>query len=218
MADGDTPVSAYSKLGARDYSFLLESVVGGEKWAEYSFIGLSPRAVLSWRAGEAHMTSYHDGVPTPGGERRWKVGDPTEALAQVMDAWKPVDVPGLPRFWGGAVGWIGYDVVRSFERLPSTAVDDLGVPEMCVVLTDTLVVFDNLRQTIKVVVTPEVGAGGDAAEIYSVACRRIDEIVLRLQSEPPRLAPLVPPPSDEDASPNLRWGGGQPPNLAFSRG
>src|SRR5690606_20888750 len=135
MCDGDTPVSAYAKVGTGEYSFLLESVVGGEKWAAYSFIGVGPRAVLRVRAGQADVTWWDvDG----GGEEReasWEARDPTAALREVMSEWKPVLTDGLPRFWGGAVGWIGYDCVRAFESLPATARDDSGLPELCMVVT-----------------------------------------------------------------------------------
>src|SRR3954463_3462311 len=109
LADGDTPVSAYSALGAGEHSFLLESVVGGQTWAAYSFVGVAPRAVLTWRAGTARVTwGEGDGAA----ERSWQVADPTAALAEIMAEWRPVETAGLPRFWGGAVGWIAYDVVR----------------------------------------------------------------------------------------------------------
>src|SRR5689334_20817544 len=147
LADGDTPVSAYAKLGRADYSFLLESVIGGEKWAEYSFVGVTPRAVLRCSGGTATVTWYDVEGSGPPRVAEWACTDPTAALAEVMGEWKPVDVPGLPRFWGGAVGWMAYDVVRSFGDLPARAKKDNDLPELCMVKADTLVVFDNQRQT-----------------------------------------------------------------------
>ena len=96
LADGDTPVSAYAKLGRPQHSFLLESVIGGEKWAAYSFIGVAPRAVQSCRAGTATMVRYD--VDGDGSESKtsWEVSDPTAALVKVMSEWKPVASPGLP--------------------------------------------------------------------------------------------------------------------------
>jgi anthranilate synthase component I len=211
LADGDTPVSAYAKLGGGDYSFVLESVVGGEKWAAYSFIGVTPRAVLRCTAGQVEVTWYDvEGGADP---RRasWKTDDPTAALAEVMSEWKPVTVPGLPRFWGGAVGWIGYDCVRAFEDLPARARDDLGLPELCMVITDTLVIFDNLRQTVKVVATPYVPRADKAEEAYAAACERIDAVITRLEAPARALRPLPPPPQHEDGSARLRWGGGEVP-------
>src|SRR5687767_4136831 len=143
LADGDTPVSAYAKLGRRDYGFLLESVVGGEKWAAYSFIGVDPRAVVRWSFGGKIEVTWRD-VEGGGEERRaeWPATDIAGALAEILGDFKAVAVPGLPRFWGGAVGWMGHDVVRAFEDLPPRSPDDLGLPHLCLVLTDTVVIFD----------------------------------------------------------------------------
>jgi anthranilate synthase component I len=217
LADGDTPVSAYAKLGGGDYSFVLESVVGGEKWAAYSFIGVTPRAVLRCKHGQVEVTWYDvEGGADPR-QASWKTDDPTAALAEVMSEWKPVTMPGLPRFWGGAVGWIGYDVVRSFEDLPARARDDLGLPELCMVITDTLVIFDNLRQTVKVVATPYVPRADRAEAAYDAAVERIDAVITRLQAPARALRALAPPAVDEDGSARLRWGGGEAPRCNTER-
>jgi anthranilate synthase component I len=217
LADGDTPVSAYSKLGAEDYSFLLESVVGGEKWAAYSFIGVGPRAILRCRRGRAEV-QWRD---VDGGgavrEAAWETADPTAALREVMSEWKPVPTPGLPRFWGGAVGWISYDVVRSFENLPATATDDRQLPDLCMVVTDTLIIFDNLRQTVKVVATPFVPRPELADSIYDGACQRIEALIERLRSAAPKLPILEPPAADEMGAAHLRWGGIAEPKSSFAR-
>ncbi len=218
MADGDTPVSAYAKLGRSDYSFLLESVVGAETWAAYSFIGVAPRAVLRCRGGKVDVDWYDVDGDGSVHSASWKAADPTAALAEVMGEWRPVEAPGLPRFWGGAVGWIAYDVVRSFEDLPSRAPDDLGLPELCVVLTDTLVIFDNLRQTVKVVATPFVPRPERANDAYDGAVARIDAVIERLRgagAAAAPLRPLSPPPPGEDGSDKLRWGGGETPRSSF---
>src|SRR5687768_8039830 len=94
LADGDTPVSAYAALGADDHSFLLESVVGGETWAAYSFVGVAPRGILTWRDGTATVEWLEGGKSQV---TQWQVADPTAALAEVMAEWKPVPTPGLPR-------------------------------------------------------------------------------------------------------------------------
>jgi len=218
MADGDTPVSAYAKLGCEDYSFLLESVIGGEKWAAYSFIGVAPRAVVRYHRGRASAEWFGDANGEPGSDESWQADDPTEALARVMARWKPVSVPGLPRFWGGAVGWVGYDAVRSFEELPASSRDDLELPELCAVLTDTLVIFDNLRQTVKVVATPYVPDPEIAGQAYDRAVARVDEIVTRLRSAGGApLRNVTPPPPDETGSASLRWGGGETPTSSYAR-
>ncbi|MEZ4368208.1 MAG: chorismate-binding protein [Kofleriaceae bacterium] len=198
LADGDTPVSAYAALGADEYSFLLESVVGGKTWAAYSFVGVAPRAVLTWQGGTARVR-WLEGAGGAETATEWAVADPTAALAEVMAEWRPVRTPGLPRFWGGAVGWIGYDVVRAFEDLPARAKPGVALPTVCMVLTDTLVIFDNLRQTLKVVATAYVptGSSADKAErAYARAIAKIDAIVARLR-EPREALPELSPP---------RWG------------
>src|SRR5262249_31359835 len=112
LADLDTPVSAFLKIHRGPYGFLLESVEGGEKWARYSFLGTEPARVVRTRGATVE-------IETPGGptERR-NVADPFEAVRAIVTAYRPVTIPGLPRFTGGAVGQVAYDMVRSFERLP----------------------------------------------------------------------------------------------------
>src|SRR6478609_4420560 len=106
LADSDTPVSAYHALGAGEYSFLLESVVGGATWAAYSFVGVAPRAVLTCPGGLARATWYDVAGGGPPRQAEWPAPDPVAALAEVMGEFRPAPAPGLPRFWGGAVGWI----------------------------------------------------------------------------------------------------------------
>ncbi len=158
-----------------------------------------------------------DGAPAT---ETWEAADPTAALAEVMARFQPVPVAGLPRFWGGAVGWVGYEVVRAFERLPArapSAVDGPEIPELCMVLTDTLVIFDNLRQTVKVVACAHVPRPDDADAVYERSTARIEEIIARLHGPAPRLAPLLPPPVGEAGSAALRWGGEKEPRSAFAR-
>ncbi len=212
LADGDTPVSAYAALGGGDHSFLLESVVGGTNWAAYSFVGVAPRAIVEWRAGTARATWYdHDEAGLPRSSE-WATPDPAAALAQVLAELRPVEVPGLPRFWGGAVGWIAYDCVHAFEELPErmlpgaygrTAATPAGrsLAPLCMVLTDTLLIFDNLRQTLKVVATQFVARPEHAEAAYDRACQRIDAVIARLRA-PRRALPalVVPRPGDAVAA------------------
>ncbi len=193
LADGDTPVSAYAALGAGEHSFLLESVVGGATWAAYSFVGVAPRAVVTWSAGTASVTWYDVDVGGPPRIATWATSDPTSALAEVLGEMRPVDVPGLPRFWGGAVGWISYDCVRAFEDLPARAKPDVDLPPLAMVITDTVLIFDNLRQTLKVVATPYVARPERAEAAYDRACARIDAIVTTLRARRKPLPVLEPP-------------------------
>jgi anthranilate synthase component 1 len=191
IADTDTPVSAFAKLGGGPFSFLLESVVGGEKWAAYSFIGVAPHAVFTWRRGSGRIQHFESGRPTRVEERA--APDPAAVLDQLLAGYRPAAPEGLPRFFGGAVGYLGYDVVRAFERLPERAPDDLDLPEANFVITDTLVIFDNLRQTLKIVANAFVPQGGDVDAIYDAACRRTDAIAERLGTPAAPLKPMLAP-------------------------
>src|SRR5688572_1151387 len=201
LADGDTPVSAYAALGAGEHSFLLESVVGGATWAAYSFVGVAPRAVVRWQANTATVTWYDVDGGGPPRTAEWPTTDPTAALAEVLGELRPVDVPGLPRFWGGAVGWIAYDCVRAFEDLPARARADIELPPLCMVVTDTLLIFDNLRQTLKVVATPYVARPERAEAAYERACARIDAIIATLRAPRRPLPNLEVPRASEGAQP-----------------
>ena len=127
QADLETPVSAYLKVAGSGSSFLLESVEGGERLARYSFIGTGPYLTIKARAGD---------------------GDPLTAVEREISRYHPVAIPGLPRFNGGAVGYLSYETVRHFEELPSPQVNPLGLPEATFLLTDTLLVFDHLKHKI----------------------------------------------------------------------
>jgi len=157
-ADLETPVSAYLKVARGSYSFLLESVVGGETVGRYSFIGTEPYRVVS---------------------REFEDGDPLDEIEAELGRFKSVDVPGLPRFHGGAVGYLGYEVVRHFEpRVTAPDRDVLGVPESWMMFTDSLLVFDHLLQKIKVVA--HVRLDGDIDAAYEQAVAKIDQLVARL--------------------------------------
>ncbi len=159
LADGDTPVSAYAALGAGEHSFLLESVVGGATWAAYSFVGVAPRAVVTWAAGHGDRHLVRRRRRRPAADRR--VGDGRSDRGARRGARRDAarsTSPGLPRFWGGAVGWIALRL-RARVRGPARARGQspaIELPPLCMVLTDTLLIFDNLRQTLKVVATPYV--------------------------------------------------------------
>ena len=176
VLDGDTAVGAFAKLHRGPWGFLLESLEGGERWARYSFLGTEPREVLRYRG------SAVDSWTAAGGWRR-EAGEvaPLAHLRRRLDR-AAVRVPGLPRFTGGAVGWIGYDVARSLERLPAGPADDRDLPDALLMLCDTVLVLDNLRQRAYVVATPEPGR--EAAAEATIA-----EWLDRLAA-PAALAPL----------------------------
>ncbi|MCL0046352.1 anthranilate synthase component I, partial [Nitrospinaceae bacterium] len=145
-ADLDTPVSAYMKMCGGEYSFLLESVEGGEKWARYCFLGFDPSIIVSIKGNEVVVEKNGKSESIVIAE-----GNPLAGLKEVLAQYQPVEVEGLPRFSGGAVGFVSYDMVRSFEDLPEETEDDLEVPDARFVITDTLLIFDNIAQTIKIV-------------------------------------------------------------------
>jgi len=170
IGDLETPVSAFLKVARGNHSFLLESVEGGERMARYSFIGTEPYRVLRTGAGqEAGAT------------------DPLIPIQQELEKYTLVPVAGLPRFHGGAVGYLGYDVVRYFEELPAPEVDPLGLPEAILLFTDTLLVFDHLMHKIKVV--SHVYLDGDIDRAYEEAVARIDSLVERLRGQVPSGGP-----------------------------
>ena len=185
-ADLETPVSAYLKIALGSHSFLLESVEGGERLARYSFIGTEPYRVVKTGPGQ------------PDGE-----GDPLLPVQEELNRYRPVPVPGLPRFIGGAVGYLGYECVRYFEpRVPLSPQDTPGLPEAVFLFTDTLLVFDHLKHNIKVV--SHAHLDGDVPKAYDAAVERIDRLVVRL-SEPLTVAArrADPGPSSSGAQSNV---------------
>ena len=163
-ADLETPVSAFLKVARGPHSFLLESVEGGERFGRYSFIGTEPYRVL--RSGERVALNEEP-------------GDPLAHIERELSRFRVAPVPGLPRFHGGAVGYLGYETVRHFEpRVPAPEPDPLGLPEAIFMFTDTLLVFDHLQHVIKVVA--HVRLDGDVDAAYRQATWRIEELVGRL--------------------------------------
>ena len=155
LADTETPVTALMKLADRPHVFLLESVEGGEKWARYSFLGADPRLIFRVRGEEVVIEENGAVRRIPHG------GDPLRFLKELLDRYRPIPLEGLPRFFGGAVGFLGYDMVRYFERLPAGKGDAPVEDEAVFLVTDTLLIFDNVRHTLKIVACAMTGEGGD---------------------------------------------------------
>ncbi len=181
FADTITPVSAFLRLGERP-SYLLESVVGGEKWARYSFLGLSPKATI--RAWGSKME-----IDRQGKIQAMEASDPLEKVREFMGGFRPVlsGDSSLPRFYGGFVGYLGYDMVRFMEELPGKGRPGLDMPDMFLMLTDTILIFDSLKQKVKVVVNVHLPEDGEREkenleEAYGEALQKIDSIVRRLAS------------------------------------
>jgi anthranilate synthase component 1 len=183
-ADLETPVSAFLKVASGDYAFLLESVRGGEKWGRYTFLGAEPAAVIRARGERLDMLRPGCAV-----ESR-RVANPFEELRQELQRLRAPELPGLPRFFGGAVGFLAYDIVRCFEpRIPASVEDDLGVPDLVMMLTDVVLVFDNVRQTLKIIANVPVAQFATAAAAYREGVRKIEQTIerLRMAAIPPAL-------------------------------
>ncbi len=176
MADMDTPVTAFRKIDDGRYSFLLESIEGGEKWARYSFLGASPSLLVRSKGRLVEVVQHGSLL------ERQEVDDPTTVLRDLLAAYRPVEVPGLPRFVGGAVGYLGYDMVRHFEALPSGRPDSIGAWDSFFMITDSLVIFDNVKQKIQVVAIAHLEGEQSLEEAYQQASARIDGLVARLRS------------------------------------
>jgi anthranilate synthase component 1 len=199
LADRLTPVSAYERIASTGPSFLLESVEGGERMARYSFIGCSPSALFRSRGGRTTIERQgetQEAELAPG-------ADPLTVLRDLLASHRYVADPGLPRFCGGAVGYLAYDLVRHFEELPGTPRDDLGVDDACLMLADTVLVFDHVRHRLRVVCNTRVDADADAA--YDEAVAQVERIVglLRASHEDP--APQGSGARPEVASSMTQW-------------
>ena len=186
LADLDTPLSLYVKLIDRERranSFLLESVVGGERFGRYSFIGLPARTLL--RATGDALEVVRDGAVVESAS-----GDPLAFVRQFRDRFRVAVRPGLPRFCGGLAGYFGYDVVRFIEpRLgPSRKPDPIGTPDVLMLLVDELAIVDNLRGKLYLIVYADPGL----PDAYAMARKRLRELQARLQrpAVEPEDAPL----------------------------
>ncbi|MSR22503.1 MAG: anthranilate synthase component I [Gemmatimonadetes bacterium] len=195
LFDAETAVTAYHKLRRPPFGFLLESVVGGEKWARYTFLGTEPSG--AWRLTGGAVSWWSPG-------KGWEpvaTEDPLDDLDRRLRAWTPATVPGVPRFWGGAVGFFGYDVVRQIERLPVIARDDLGIPDALLVFTDVVLAIDNLLGRAMAIRAVPVAPGLSREalrERYEEARTAIRSLIERLGSEsaPPALSLRAEPPED----------------------
>lgn len=184
IADMETPVSAFLKINRGGYSFLLESVEGGQQLARYSFIGTEPYRVL--------VTRGEDKI------------DPLPLITEELSKYKVVPVSDLPRFCGGTVGYLSYEVVDRFEELPSPAKDPLELPESLFMFVDTMLVFDHITHKIKVL--SHVHLDGDIDEAYQKAVDKIDDLVDRLSHplEPSQYTKVTPSPGNNyDLSSNF---------------
>jgi len=176
LADMDTPVSAFKKIDDGRFSFLLESIEGGEKWARYSFLGSSPEVIIRSK-GNVVETLLADGTCL-----REETADPLGFVRDYLARYTPVEVDGLPRFFGGAVGYIGYDMVRYFERVSLDKPTELDAYDSYLVITDTILIFDTVRQKIKVVSNAHLEEGKSPEAAYQEAQAKIDAIIRKMKT------------------------------------
>src|SRR3989338_519341 len=176
LADLETPVSAFQKLDDGRFSYLLESVEGTEKVARYSFLGSRPSRLFTSSGRHVELSDL-----TTGRVRRFETSqDPLREIERLMRRFSFVPVPGLPRFCGGWVGYLGYNVVQFLERLPAHHVDDLRVPDVMLMLTRTMAIFDHAQHKLLLVVNAETG-GGSPRAVYRQAVREIRALAGRLR-------------------------------------
>lgn len=171
LADIETPVSVLMKLQAKEHVYLLESVEGGEKWGRYSFIGTDAGVVFQVRGADVIITEKNRVAKRPHN------GNPLQYLRDLLSRYKPVAIPGLPRFYGGAVGYFGYDMVRYFEKLPGDQPDDLNLDEAVFVISDAMMIFDNVRHTIKIVACAFTEDADSLEEAYAASCKKIAAMI-----------------------------------------
>ena len=177
-ADTDTPISLFKKVAKGPESFLLESVEGGERWGRYSFIGHRPRLLVKARGENIELTRN--------GEQcgRFKAS-PLNYLKNLMGTFRTVPVEGLPRFFGGLVGYLSYDIVRFIEHLPSFKPEEVGMPDAAFMMPEQVMIYDNLTQTIKVVANIYVPEYVNHGAAYDQAVAQIEESLATLREPVP---------------------------------
>ena len=199
LADFETPLSAYKKISGEGDSFLFESVEGGEHLGRYSFVGCNPRTVIRQTANRIEV--IQDGrviekyaIPTKENEDCSKcVADGLEVIEKILAKYQAVPLPGLPRFTGGAVGFIGHEFISDVEpSVPRPPNDELGTPTMYFIIADELIIFDRVEQTLTVVVNAMIEKGQTAMEAYHDAVDELERIVSLLEQPIEETAQALP--------------------------
>ncbi len=179
LADMETPLSAYMKIDNPDNSFLLESIEGGEKTARYSFLSREPYEIFLYRDGRV-IREERGGKKTA-----IETKDPIAILKKIFAGFKCAPISGIPHFTGGAVGYIGYDVIKLYEKVPDeNKIDTLDWPDIYLMFNDVLMVFDHVYHKIQVVVnimTEKDEKTSNIREKYLKACNKIKTIIRDLR-------------------------------------
>ncbi|MEO2153112.1 MAG: anthranilate synthase component I [Aquificota bacterium] len=175
IADLENPLTAFMKIkNLGRFPFLLESVEGGEKWARYSFLGYGGKFYIKTK--KEYYEIYNNGKVQMG-----TFADPLDILKPIVNNFNPYPDPSLPRFWGGLVGYIGYDTVKFWEPVPDKNPDTIGAPDIFLVLTDLLVIFDNLSGKLTVLKPLLVEENTDLKELYKEGIKEINLVVETLK-------------------------------------
>jgi anthranilate synthase component 1 len=182
LMDLETPLSFFKRLERDRYSFLLESVEGSEHWARYSFLGTRPQRIFKARGKQVEIIEH-------GKSRRLSSEAPLKILEQLLEGYRPVTVPGVPPFFGGALGYMSYNAVEQFHQIANAKKDPLGLPEIFFLFVQTLVAFDNLKHTIKVIDNVQIDEQTDLRAAYDTSVKRIRKVISTLQKKPRGIEP-----------------------------
>jgi len=182
LMDLETPLSFFKRLERDRYSFLLESVEGSERWARYSFLGTQPHCIFKARGNRVEIIEN--------GKSKTLVSDaPLKLLEELLRGYQTVTVSGVPPFFGGALGYVAYNAVEQFHEIASDKKDPLGMPEIFFLFVQTLIAFDNLKHTIKIIDNVRVDEETGLRRAYEQATRRIEKAVSSLQKKPRGIEP-----------------------------
>jgi anthranilate synthase component 1 len=182
LMDLETPLSFFKRLERDRYAFLLESVEGSERWARYSFLGTRPQKIFKARGNQVEIIEN-------GRTKKSFSESPLRSLEELMKGYRPVTVAGVPPFFGGALGYVAYDAVAQFHEIKNDKADPLGMPEIFFLFVQTLVAFDNLKHTIKVIDNAEIKPGSDLRQVYARSVKRIRQLIASLQKKPRGIDP-----------------------------
>ncbi len=177
LMDLETPLSFFKRLDRDRYAFLLESIEGSERWARYSFLGTQP--YLIFKSSGKTIEIIKDGR-----KKSLTSDNPLQILQSLLKDYRPVAVEGIPPFFGGAIGYVAYNSVEQFHEIPDNKRDPLGMPEIFFIFVQTLVAFDNLKHTIKIIDNVRLDGKSDLRKAYGKATARIQKLISSLEKKP----------------------------------
>jgi anthranilate synthase component 1 len=182
LMDLETPLSFFKRLERDRYAFLLESVEGSERWARYSFLGTRPYRVFKASGHQVEISEH-------GNSTRLQSNTPLKILEDLLKDCRPVTVSGVPPFFGGALGYVSYDAVEQFHEIANCKKSPLDMPEIFFVFVQTLVAFDNLKHTIKVIDNVQLAGENNLRRAYDASVHRIREVISSLRKKPRGIEP-----------------------------